>query len=487
MRGSVLISLFGVSMALTGALVACGGDEEKAASAPTGAEGESCTRRADCNSGLKCFDNVCLKSAGSSTGGSGNEGGGGSGGKGGGTTGGSGGKGGGTTGGTGGTGGGTTGGTGGTGPAPDLGGEGESCTRSADCETGLGCFNNRCTAEPTGEGGGGNVPGPSLGRQGETCVLSSDCETGLVCIPQDTGGLGSSVGVCSPSDTGIVPTGKSCFAECASPADCCELPTELHGTLGAKSCTELAALIQTAGGCVTPDSVSSPLCFAMDTYCDCASGTTTWQCTAGQCIYNGACATDGLVVDGCATFSRSGRALTATCDATGTERCRVPAGDAFCDTDADCKGKMVTDDNTDLCIENECACYQHASCLRKCVEDLDCAYGKVCGDDDVCIPAGTCTSNVTCQLQMGDYRATCVQGACTMPCDQDIDCNMGLTGGALSMVCDGGSCKPIGCTDDSECQNATDVANMVASPRKMFCATVAAGAAGVVGSSAITD
>jgi hypothetical protein len=146
----------------------------------------------------------------------------------------------------------------------------------------------------------------------------------------------------------------------------------------------------------------------------------------------------------------------------------------------------VSDDANDTCVENECVCYNRSQCLRKCAEDLDCAFGKTC-EDDVCVPTGTCTSNVTCQLLMGDYRATCVQGACTMPCDQDIDCNTGLTDGALTMVCDGGSCKPIGCTDDSECQNATDVANMDPNPRKMFCATVPAGTGGVLASSAITD
>lgn len=488
MRGSVLISLFGISMAMAGTIVACGGDEEKAAaSAPTGAEGESCTRRADCASNLKCFDNVCTKTA-SSTGGSGNEAGSGTGG----SSGGTGGKGS-TTGGTGGKGsttGGAGGATGGSGPAPVLGGEGESCTRAADCEADLGCFNNRCAAEPAGEGGGGNVPGPALGSQGETCVLSSDCNVGLVCVPAETGGVGTaSVGVCTPADTGIAPTGKSCFAECATPADCCELPTELHATLGAKSCTEVKKLLADLNDdCTSPSTQASPLCFAVDAYCDCAAGNATWRCDSGMCSYNAACTVNGLVLDGCATHSRSGNLLVSTCDVGGTDRCRAVAGMAFCDSDADCDdSKAVTDDPMDTCVPNECTCYNNSACLRKCDSDLDCAYGKVCGDDDVCIPAGTCTSDVTCQRQMGDYRAACVQGACTMPCDQDIDCNMGLTDGALTMVCDAGTCQPIGCVDDSECQNATDVTNMVANPRKMFCQSVAAGMPGVVGSSAITD
>jgi hypothetical protein len=129
-----------MSMAMVGSLVACGGDDEKAAaSAPTGGEGESCTRRADCSSGFKCFEQVCVRSPGSGgTGGTGDAGAPGTGGSGA-----TGGKGGSTTGGTGGKGGSTTGGTGGTAPAADLGSEGESCTRSADCESGLGCYCTR--------------------------------------------------------------------------------------------------------------------------------------------------------------------------------------------------------------------------------------------------------------------------------------------------------------------------------------------------------
>jgi hypothetical protein len=481
MRGSVLISLFGMSMAMVGSLVACSGDEEKAATAPTGGQGESCTRRADCASGFKCFEQVCVKTAAPSTGGTGGSDGGApaSGGTGGAT----GGKGGATTGGTGGKG----GSSGGMAPAPDLGGPGESCARSADCEAGLGCYNNRCLEEPANEGGEGNVPGPQLGSQGETCVLSSDCVTGLICVPADTGGVGTaSVGVCTPADTGIVPTGKTCFAECAVAADCCELPTELHATLGAKNCTEIEDLLtDLAADCDAPDTASSPLCFAQEVYCDCGS---QWACTAGQCSYTADCEADGLVVDGCATTSRSGRALISTCDP-DTSKCQLPTGgEAFCEEDVDCDTLAVTDDPSDTCLPGECTCYLESACLRKCQEDLDCPFGKRCDTGpNVCVPAGTCTENVACQLLMGDYRATCVEGACTMPCDQDIDCNMGLTGGALSMVCHEGSCQAIGCTDNSECKNATDVANLVASPRKMFCATVPVGMAGVVGSSAITD
>jgi hypothetical protein len=93
-----------------------------------------------------------------------------------------------------------------------------------------------------GEGGGPNVPEPpALGARGETCVLSSDCQTGLVCLP--AGGQTGAVGVCTPKDAGLEPTGKSCSAECAKDDDCCELPIEEHGSVCAKSCIELSSLL----------------------------------------------------------------------------------------------------------------------------------------------------------------------------------------------------------------------------------------------------
>jgi hypothetical protein len=103
------------------------------------------------------------------------------------------------------------------------------------------------------------------------------------------------------------------------------------------------------------------------------------------------------------------------------------------------------------------------------------------------LPLGACTEDITCQLQKGDYRATCVDEVCTLPCAFDIDCNPGLTDGNLTQVCDDGMCKDIGCTDDGECANATDVANLVEQPRKMFCRKPAAGTPTVTGVSAITD
>src|SRR6188768_3445282 len=172
MRGSAFIAFFGIAVAISGSLVGCGDDDgdddgddgAKPADVTKSKEGESCVRTDDCDEGLACFGNVCLTDPSGTGGSTGTGGSSGAGGRGGSTT--------------------------------TLGGEGESCTRRADCAQPLGCFNQRCANDGSGEGGGGNVP--TRGERGETCVLSSDCESPLVCRPNDTGvgpGAGS-VGVC---------------------------------------------------------------------------------------------------------------------------------------------------------------------------------------------------------------------------------------------------------------------------------------------------
>ena len=181
MRSTSLFSVFGIALCMSAAVVACSGDDDDDTAPPAASSdrGQSCTKTADCKSPYVCIDQVCETKGTVPNAGAPNEGSGGH-------TGG--------TGATGGTTGGTAGkagsaGTGGTLPAPVLGGEGESCTRAADCQTGLHCFNQRCTKSETttgagGEGGMGPVepPTPKLGQKGETCALSSDCEAGLVCL-----------------------------------------------------------------------------------------------------------------------------------------------------------------------------------------------------------------------------------------------------------------------------------------------------------------
>jgi hypothetical protein len=469
MRSSAFVRLFSLALAGSAALAACGGDDDEtpAPSISKSGEGESCTRSDDCERGLACFDNVCADDPSapatggtSGTGGTGGTGTGGSSGKGG-----SAGK----------------AGNGGTGGTPVvLSAEGESCTRTADCARPFSCFNQRCASAPDdGEAGEGNVPNtPVLGAEGETCVLSTDCASGLVCTPAGAG----AVGVCTPVNSGLEPTGKVCAAECLEAEDCCELPTELHAGLTAKSCTELADLIDVnTVDCTAPGAgTESEWCFARATYCgDCED---KWRCSSGACNYQADCSADGHVPEGCPAYSRTGRALVSICDV-DTEKCRLPAVDAYCDADADCTMKVVSDDPADTCVEGECACVQ-AMCLRKCNKDLDCAAGRVCGDDDVCVPSAVCENDTDCVRKLGDYRAICQDDACIVRCADDADCNA-LTGGALAQICNADRvCEAIGCSSHEECFQASDP---MGAQRRLFCTERPEGGSVTTPSSAITD
>ena len=454
MRNTAIWSFLSlVALATAGLAVGCDSDEKVAKSAA----GESCDNTSDCNDGLKCLDHTCYKSNTSSGGSSSNEGGDG------------------------------TGATV-TGPKPPvLGGPGETCTKRADCEDGLGCFSQRCQATGGGEGGAG-TGGPTLGGPGETCGLTTDCSTGLRCLPQGDifiDAIGSnSVGTCTPIDSGLTPTGKTCGHECAEAADCCELPLAQQVATGASSCSDLAALAADVPNCATAVGINGLVCLAYSAYCDDQCGANTWACEAGSCVYDAKCTKPTQVVGGCPAYTRGGNAIP-TCD-TKTSKCAVPAGVvAGCAKDADCdKGELVADHPTDTCSVGECTCHvASAGCYRKCSETLDCMVGWVCDDtSSLCVPQGQCTSDAICITSSGDVRAKCVEGACSVPCEHDIDCNPGgLHNGAFEFVCDAGKCVDLGCDSNEECSA------YAGGTLHSFCAEPSTAAGGEVISSAITD
>ena len=88
-----------------------------------------------------------------------------------------------------------------------------------------------------------------------------------------------------------------------------------------------------------------------------------------------------------------------------------------------------------------------------------------------------------CVTYYGDIRAKCVEGACSVPCEHDIDCNPGgLVNGYFSQVCnEDKTCVSLGCASNDEC-------GALPNGVKSFCDTPAVGEGGpgaVV--SAITD
>lgn len=440
MRITPIWSLLGLVALGTGSLLAgCDGDETP----PKSGEGESCDKTADCSDGLKCLEGACYKS-GSDT----NEG----------------------------------GSSGNVGPTPPArSGLGETCTRRSDCEDGLGCFNARCV-DPA-EGAGGGPATASLGGLGETCVLTSDCEKDLACQPPPNG-LGA--GVCTPLETGLMGTGKDCHAECLEASDCCELPVAYHsfydgvfnfyGT-GANSCAELTSLLDGVDCATTVIGAELARCFANDAFCGCAAD--TWSCSEmGTCVYDTGCSVNGSVPDGCPLYSRSGRPLSSVCSVDGICGAAAPT---TCTTDASCVNKAVVDVG-DTCVANECTCYQ-GSCYRQCDADLDCAKGRLCSEDKVCVLAPQCTSDSQCAVLTGDYRFTCNldTNTCVKPCENDLDCNPGGLTGGLTMLCNADQmCEPLGCTENDDCPAASGGV-------KMFCSEKLVVTPGTNVSSAITD
>jgi hypothetical protein len=290
----------------------------------------------------------------------------------------------------------------------------------------------------------------------------------------------TAIGVCTETDTDIVPSGNVCGAECKTDADCCEIPVELQAGLAARSCVELNDLLVGIDCGTTMVPADLQRCFAQTAYCECEAD--TWNCNQGACAYTATCSANGLVPGGCATFSRSGRPLNPTCDVADTELCQPGSVDPLCVDDEDCEAVMVTDDPMDICVADECTCFQ-GGCYRKCSEDLDCRATRRCDTGaSVCVPADVCATDASCQDLLNDVRATCVDGACTLPCETDLDCSpAGLIGGAFNdTICHEGMCQDIGCSIDNDCPAAPMGA-------RLFC-TEPAGAAGITtGESAITE
>jgi hypothetical protein len=461
MRSTVIWSFLSVVALSVGGLIS--GCDSDATIAKSGL-GESCDSSADCNDDLKCLQGACYKAP-PVEGGAGE------------------GKG--------------TGGTTSGPPEPVLGDEGESCTKRADCKENLGCFNQRCIAAPTGEGGEGNIPGgPVLGKNGETCQTSADCETGLGCVPGGYGQQGpiGFIGVCTPTPSKLVPSGKSCGAECVKDADCCELPVALHiawsavsvpGTsepygTGANSCAELAELIGASKCTAAATGALAARCFAQAAYCECDA---TWTCDAGKCSYTGACTKDGPVVGGCPNFTRSGAATYPACDV-DTELCAPAAGDPLCAKDTDCE-TLAMADTGEICAADECVCYEKTGCYRACNGPLDCKPGFTCDTaDSVCKPSPACTTTAECKAMVGfGARYSCVEETCQITCSTDFDCNAGsFAAGVNTLICNPeGICEALGCSSDDQCTNGA-----LANPVKMFCTDNVPAVTGGV-SSAITD
>jgi hypothetical protein len=463
---------FGLSMVLA----ACGSSDNT----KRGALNESCTSHNDCSGSLVCMHNVCQNpgtvtpavDGGVPT---------------------------------------TTATTTSTSTTPVLSGIGESCTKTADCVTGAKCFNGTCALTapvPTTpdaaviyvvvDAGATAPSNPVLGGRGETCTKSSDCQSGLICLPISSS---TGLGVCDIKTYGFATGANSCYAECKTDSDCCELPLGLTGnmpdagTVTFNSCADILKAMKPSTGadCATEPSISHE-CFLYKTYCNCAASN-YWKCTDQKlCAYTNSCdpTVTGEAMKGCPTKSRAGFALPA-CNAT-TKVCANVAVAGGCKNNDECTGMAVADGAGELCAANECVCVvSGGACYRRCDAELDCAPGYTCDTTQkLCKPAGECTSDSFCATKLKNAGAKCVTvtggttKSCRLPCNTDQDCSRsGLSGSAFTgLICGADHfCGSMGCSSDAECAT---VSTSGSGTVKMFCAAPVA-ATVVEWTSAITD
>jgi hypothetical protein len=313
-----------------------------AATAATGSLGESCTRRADCETGLACVGNKCTRDD----------------------------------------------------AGVALGAVGETCAARADCEPGLACIDMVCTpgnqvATDAGTDGTIIPKGPG-GRQGESCLSSSDCASPLVCVSAK----------CAMGDFTVAPSGKECLVvQCDTAMDCCPKPNvlcqqwkmqcEADRDAGAAACAQY----------------NSPLN-------NCVCDVSTWKCDKYKCL------------------------------------ARIP-----CDSEIDCSVSYT-------CYNGECV---------NCVTDADCLTGQACSkntcttrcesssqcpalhscENSACVKTG-CNDDRECIALEKDALAICQEGKCFKPCQRDIECS--APSPYLFKACVEGYCKDVGCKTDEECK-----------------------------------
>jgi hypothetical protein len=359
-------------------------------------------------------------------------------------------------------------------------GEGESCTRTFDCKTGLACLQNFCVAEAVQvtdggvEGGeGGTVviqTGPHLGGLNESCQVSADCASPLAC-------LGNS---CQPASYNLTATGKSCTGECNAPADCCELPTNfnadfftsdtvvdggfvehvLPNSSAALRCEDIRSYIVDLSYCSPAYTLNNTYlakaCFDYNTFCQCAAN--TWACTNSQCVFGAPCSNTPNTLTACPTETRGGRGLGSLCNVPGASTTGTCS--TGCSVASDCNNKSIPTGNTShTCLVAEggagdCTCYQ-STCYFKCTKDIDCASGSTCdATTSLCKKSG-CATNADCIQSLGNAEAQCVTGVCQLGCKTDVECN------PPSTVCSNGVCTAAGCSSDANCT----------STNHMFCVT----------------
>lgn len=332
--------------------------ESSGASVARGALGESCSARADCESGLICLDNRCLTQAEPSSSES-------------------------------------DAGTYSTAvPTDTRGSAGESCTRRADCTTGLMCIANVCVDGPLPE----QTSVSPLGDRGESCQARNDCAAGLSCLQNR----------CAPGDNTLEILEKQCFrVQCELDEDCCEsfvanvnCPTWKQACSDGDSaaCSSFKASCECTLACENSACVAVRKC-AVDSDCSLVNE----RCFSGRCAQ---CASDS----DCAGTGQ--HCVNAVCRV-GCER------NEQCPLFAECKASECvhvgckSDRECSFALKTTLARCLDAQCVVPCTSDAQCGELHACRDEQ-CVFVG-CESDEECRAFLNlasspsNERAVCRQ------------------------------------------------------------------------------
>lgn len=316
-------------------LAACGGS---ASDRPRGSLAESCTARADCETGLACFDNRCQPAETSSV---------------------------------------RKTDAGVVMSVETRGSVGESCARRADCSSGLGCVANVCVEDTAA------TEHHVLGERGESCRARNDCNQGLVCIAEH----------CAPDQLPSSVQPKQCVrVQCDEAADCCKsFVAQLTCPMLKETCAsgDMAACASFNSACVCSMECNQNVCVAVrkcSSDAECGAGN---HCQAGKCVQ---CRMDS----DCSVAGQ--RCVSGACRA-GCERheqcplfseCKSgECVDVGCESDRACY--FATKDPFSRCRDGRCE--------SRCTSDTQCPAMFAC-EAERCVFVG-CETDAECRAYLG--------------------------------------------------------------------------------------
>jgi hypothetical protein len=263
------------------------------------------------------------------------------------------------------------------------------------------------------------------------CISPSDCTGGSICQGTRT---------CAFRNTAICVDDSDC-------AETCEFPIGMGGAPTFGTCSIRGTQCSTDSDCSYATDTCSP------GFCSCSNP--NWDSSHPIC-------SDPDCDDVCTLVCEGRRCVEDTscesnADCGGVRDICADRGDCVqCETNADCDDPNDEEDNDDECSDD-------GSCFRPCQGDAECPMFHACEQGD-CNYVG-CRTTQECILLgtnagIQDPRLlTCTQndngiGTCAIQCQIDAHC-----GG--NQKCEDGSCKYIGCAEDTDCYSLLNLNNWV--------------------------